>query len=424
MRGLSPRKRFGQNFLIREELAERIVEHCHLRARRRGGRDRPRRRRADPRIAAARAPAGRGREGPRAGRAAARGAGRAAAASRSSRATSSSSTWRRSRARTRSAKLVVVGNIPYNITTPILERLFEQRAAVRSAVLLVQKEYAERLAAAAGTPEYGSLTLFARYHALLEPLMTVRAAAFWPRPDVDSMLVRFLLREQPPVDVPDEALLFRIIRGSFQHAAQAAHQHARGERSASARSASAGVAAQGGRQPRAARRDAHARGVREAGQGRAPSRWSTTPPANSVARPPGRPALRARRTCSPTLCTATMNGCAKPGAELGAQVRDVRVDRAGRDAQLLVDAPDLLEQLLARHGAAAVLDQVLEQLELLERERHLLAALVHLARLEPHLDVAEGVDRRARRRRARTGPRWTSRLTRAISSLTPNGLVT
>jgi len=110
----------------------------------------------------------------------------------------------------------VVGNIPYNVTTPILERLFEQRAVVSTAVLLVQKEYAARLAAAAGTPEYGSLTLFARYHALLEPLMSIRASAFWPRPDVDSMLVRFHLREHPPVEVPDEALLFRIIRGSFQ----------------------------------------------------------------------------------------------------------------------------------------------------------------------------------------------------------------
>jgi 16S rRNA (adenine1518-N6/adenine1519-N6)-dimethyltransferase len=113
-------------------------------------------------------------------------------------------------------RLAVVGNIPYNITTPILERIFEQRAAVRSAVMLVQKEYAERLSAAAGTPEYGSLTLFARYYSLMEPLMTLKASAFWPRPTVDSMLVRFFLREKPPVEVPSEALLFRIIRGSFQ----------------------------------------------------------------------------------------------------------------------------------------------------------------------------------------------------------------
>jgi len=86
---------------------------------------------------------------------------------------------------------------------------------VRSAVLLVQKEYADRLAAAADTPEYGSPTLFARYHALLEPLMTIRPAAFWPRPTVDSMLVRVTLRERPPVEAP-ERLLFTIIRAAFQ----------------------------------------------------------------------------------------------------------------------------------------------------------------------------------------------------------------
>src|SRR5262245_11810875 len=215
MRGLSPRKRFGQNFLVREELAERIVEHCHLR----------------PDDVAVEI-------GPGAGALTAKLAARVrhliavekdlglvdllreelgelprveivsgdflefdlAAAARAHG----------------TGKLAVVGNIPYNITTPILERLFEQRAAVRTAVLLVQKEYAERLAAAAGSPAYGALTLYARYHALLEPLMTVRAAAFWPRPEVASMLVRFLIRDPPPVDVPDEALLFRLIRGAFQ----------------------------------------------------------------------------------------------------------------------------------------------------------------------------------------------------------------
>ena len=212
--GLSPRKRMGQNFLVREELAERIVENCRL------DRDEvaieigpgtgaltlmlARRVRhliaveMDRGLAALMREELSGFPGvdliegdflelDLAALAASHGV----------------------------AKLAVVGNIPYNITTPILERLFAQRAVVKSAVLLVQKEYAERLAAAAGSPEYGALTLFARYHALLEPLMSVRASAFWPRPDVDSMLVRFLLREHPPVDVPDEGLLFRIIRGSF-----------------------------------------------------------------------------------------------------------------------------------------------------------------------------------------------------------------
>jgi len=214
-RGLAPRKRFGQNFLIREELAERIVEHSRLR---------------EDDVAV--------EIGPGAGALTPRIASRVRALIAVERDAGLAQLLREelaesprveiveadflefdlaAAARAHGAdKLVVVGNIPYNVTTPILERLFDQRAVVRSAVLLVQKEYAERLAAAPGTSEYGALTLFARYHALLEPLMSVRASAFWPRPEVDSMLVRFHLREHPPVETPDEALLFRIIRGSFQ----------------------------------------------------------------------------------------------------------------------------------------------------------------------------------------------------------------
>ncbi len=213
-RGLSPRKRFGQNFLVREELAERIVEHCRLR---------------DDDVVV--------EIGPGAGALTPRLAQRARAliavekdAGLAAFLREDLEGWARfelvegdflefdlaaAAAKHGVEKLIVVGNIPYNVTTPILERVFEQRSVVRTAVLLVQKEYAERLAAAAGSPQYGSLTLFARYHALLEPLMNIRAPAFWPRPDVDSMLVRAHLRESPPVEAP-EALLFRIIRGAFQ----------------------------------------------------------------------------------------------------------------------------------------------------------------------------------------------------------------
>lgn len=212
-RGLSPRKRFGQNFLIREELAERIVDHCRLH---------------DDDVVVEIGP-GAGALTPRLAQrvralvAVEKDIGLAAFLREDLEG------WSRVEVvegdflefdlaavaeRHGAEKLMVVGNIPYNVTTPILERIFEQRRVVRGAVLLVQKEYAERLAAAAGSPEYGSLTVFARYHALLEPLMTIRASAFWPRPEVDSMLVRALLRESPPVDAPEE-LLFRIVRGSF-----------------------------------------------------------------------------------------------------------------------------------------------------------------------------------------------------------------
>jgi len=213
-RGLSPRKRFGQNFLVREELCERIVEHAHLLP-------------DDVAIEI----------GPGAGALTPRIAQRVRQVVAVEKDTGLVEFLREDLAEWRGIEIVegdflefdiaaaakrhgadkvaIVGNIPYNITTPILERIFEQRAVVRGAVLLVQKEYAERLAAAPGTPAYGSLTLFARYHALLDPLMTLRSGAFWPRPEVDSMLVRVILREQPPVDAP-EALLFKLIRGAFQ----------------------------------------------------------------------------------------------------------------------------------------------------------------------------------------------------------------
>ncbi|MFN8589040.1 MAG: 16S rRNA (adenine(1518)-N(6)/adenine(1519)-N(6))-dimethyltransferase RsmA [Candidatus Eisenbacteria bacterium] len=213
-RGLSPRKRFGQNFLVQPELCERIAEHCHLR---------------EDDVAV--------EIGPGAGAITPRLARRVAKLVAVEKDMGLAEYLREEFAdhprveivegdflefdlRALAAKhdvrqLAVVGNIPYNITTPILERLFEQRDVVRSAVLLVQKEYAQRLAAAAGSPEYGALTLYARWHALLEPLMTLKAASFWPRPDVDSMLIRVFMREKPPVDAP-EKLLFRIVRAAFQ----------------------------------------------------------------------------------------------------------------------------------------------------------------------------------------------------------------
>ncbi len=212
-RGLAPLKRMGQNFLVRAALAARIVEHC----------------RVEPDDVVIEI-------GPGAGALTPGLAARARAVIAVEKDAGLAALLREELAeqprvevvegdfldvdlaavaRDHGAeRLIVAGNIPYNITTPLLERIFAQKRVVKSAVLLVQKEYAERLAAAAGTPAYGSLTLFARYHALLEPLLVVRAPAFWPRPDVDSMLVRFRLREEPPVEA-DEELLFRVVRGAF-----------------------------------------------------------------------------------------------------------------------------------------------------------------------------------------------------------------
>lgn len=111
--------------------------------------------------------------------------------------------------------LTIVGNIPYSITTPILTRLIESRDVLESALVLVQREYALRLAAAAGTPDYGSLTVYARFFLTLDPLFVVPPSAFWPRPEVESRLIRIRFRRRPPIHIPDETRFFALVRAGF-----------------------------------------------------------------------------------------------------------------------------------------------------------------------------------------------------------------
>lgn len=110
---------------------------------------------------------------------------------------------------------VVVGNIPYNITTPILERLLERRARIRTIVLLVQREVADRLTAAPGGKAYGALSVFAQYNARVEKAGTVPPHLFVPTPEVSSTIVRLDLEPGGTVAVPDEAAFFRLVRAAF-----------------------------------------------------------------------------------------------------------------------------------------------------------------------------------------------------------------
>lgn len=110
---------------------------------------------------------------------------------------------------------VVVANIPYYITTPILERLLAFKARLRCIVLLVQQEFAKRLVASPGSPECGALSLFAQYHAQVEIVTKVPRSVFLPVPDVDSALVTLTPIVPGAVLVDDEALFFHIIRAAF-----------------------------------------------------------------------------------------------------------------------------------------------------------------------------------------------------------------
>lgn len=111
----------------------------------------------------------------------------------------------------------ICGNLPYYITTPIIERIFEAGDTWQSAILMVQREYARRLTARAGTPEYGSLSVFAAYYAHIEKLFDVGAAGFYPIPDVASSVVRLTPRPERGSSVRDERLLLWLIRAAFSH---------------------------------------------------------------------------------------------------------------------------------------------------------------------------------------------------------------
>ncbi|MBC7805744.1 MAG: 16S rRNA (adenine(1518)-N(6)/adenine(1519)-N(6))-dimethyltransferase RsmA [Akkermansiaceae bacterium] len=109
----------------------------------------------------------------------------------------------------------VVANIPYNITSPILVRLLENKALFISITLMVQKEVAERLKAMPGTAAYGSLSVFAQYQAHVSVAGTVPRGAFFPPPKVDSAVIHLIPRPVPPVDVPSDAAFFRVSRAVF-----------------------------------------------------------------------------------------------------------------------------------------------------------------------------------------------------------------
>jgi len=113
----------------------------------------------------------------------------------------------------------VVGNLPYNISAPILFRLFAASAGgavIRDATVMLQEEVADRLMAEPGTSEYGVLTVYTALHARATRLLTLPPGAFRPPPKVTSTVVQ-LHFTPPPVDVGRPAVFDAIVRGAFAH---------------------------------------------------------------------------------------------------------------------------------------------------------------------------------------------------------------
>jgi 16S rRNA (adenine1518-N6/adenine1519-N6)-dimethyltransferase len=111
--------------------------------------------------------------------------------------------------------LVVVGNLPYQITSPLLFAILDAGAAVARAVLMVQREVAERIVAAPGSKIYGRLSVMAQQQAAVEILFHVGAGAFHPPPAVTSTVLRATPRTAPLAAVPDPALFAAVVRAAF-----------------------------------------------------------------------------------------------------------------------------------------------------------------------------------------------------------------
>ena len=110
----------------------------------------------------------------------------------------------------------VCANLPYYITTPILMRLLESGIPFESVTVMVQKEVADRLAAAPGSPDYGAITAIIGYYGSVRKLFRVPGGCFTPAPKVDSAVVRIDLYREKPVCPKDEALFRGVIAGAFE----------------------------------------------------------------------------------------------------------------------------------------------------------------------------------------------------------------
>ncbi len=116
-----------------------------------------------------------------------------------------------------STRLQVIGNLPYNISSPFLEKLTENRDLVEKAVLMFQSEVAQRLTASPGGKVYGAITLLIQYYAHARILLKAPKEAFFPRPKVDSMVIELDFQRPYPKRAADEERFRALVRGAFAY---------------------------------------------------------------------------------------------------------------------------------------------------------------------------------------------------------------
>lgn len=111
----------------------------------------------------------------------------------------------------------VIGNLPYNISSPLLEKLIEHRERITRAILMFQYEFAHRLTSSPGNRAYGSLSVLTQYYARVSPLLRVSSDDFYPKPKVGSMVIEIDFENPFPDRAEDEAFFKKTVRQAFQH---------------------------------------------------------------------------------------------------------------------------------------------------------------------------------------------------------------
>ena len=114
-----------------------------------------------------------------------------------------------------STRVRVVANLPYYISTPIIERLLSPGRGLFDMTLMLQREVAERIVSEPGNKAYGYLSVMVQYYSLASKLFDVPPSAFAPSPKIWSAVIRLVVRERPAVEVADEAMFFALVRAAF-----------------------------------------------------------------------------------------------------------------------------------------------------------------------------------------------------------------
>jgi 16S rRNA (adenine1518-N6/adenine1519-N6)-dimethyltransferase len=111
--------------------------------------------------------------------------------------------------------MVVMGNLPYNISSQILVRLIHARKRISRAVLMFQKELSQRLTAQVGCKDYGRLSVMLRYCSDIKKLIDVKASLFYPKPKIDSEILELKFKKELQDRATDELFFFKVIKAGF-----------------------------------------------------------------------------------------------------------------------------------------------------------------------------------------------------------------